>query len=177
MTSEHTLNEFMSEYTGEQSKRADMIMQKYTVLSKEYQSQAKNFKEKHAEVEQAENQLESDRAKYEAALPPERRLTALRKRLRAAEASAAKFATRVDSIQLEIDEASDRLHEAKLGLRAQKTRVSSIQADIEATELQVPPVVVGDPKKPGLVPPSRPPLQLDELYETVCEHFCLLPAT
>ncbi len=120
----------------------------------------------------AEEQLELDRARHEADLPPERRLTALRKRLRAAEAGEAKYITRVDSIQQEIDAASDRLHEAKLGLKSQQARVASIKADIEATELLVPPVATRAPQQPGLVtPPPRPPLQLDELQELTYQHF------
>ena len=50
ITSDHALNEFMSEYTGEQASRAAIIMQKYQVLSQEYQGQSKSFKEKHESV-------------------------------------------------------------------------------------------------------------------------------
>ena len=46
----------MAEYSGEQAKRAEIIMQKYEVLSKEYQSQAKSFKEKHEQVQMDEIQ-------------------------------------------------------------------------------------------------------------------------
>ena len=56
ITSDHALNEFMAEYSGEQAKRAEIIMQKYEVLSKEYQSQAKSFKEKHEQVQMDEIQ-------------------------------------------------------------------------------------------------------------------------
>lgn len=56
ITSDHALNEFMVEYSAEQSKRAEIIMQKYEVLSKEYQSQAKSFKEKHEQVQADEVQ-------------------------------------------------------------------------------------------------------------------------
>jgi hypothetical protein len=83
---------------------------------------------------QAEEQLEQVRARHEAELPPDKRLTALRKRLRIAEASEAKIEAKVNSTQEEIDAASDRLHEFKLNLKAQKTRTSAIKEDIQATE-------------------------------------------
>jgi hypothetical protein len=54
ITSDHALNEFMSEYSSEQAKRAEIIMQKYQVLSQEYQGQAKSFKEKHEQVQKDE---------------------------------------------------------------------------------------------------------------------------
>lgn len=54
VTSDHALDEFMSEYTSEQAKRAEIIMQKYQVLSQEYQGQAKSFKEKHEQVQNDE---------------------------------------------------------------------------------------------------------------------------
>ena len=54
ITSDHALNEFMAEYTTEQVKRAEIIMQKHQVLSQEYQSQAKSFKEKHEQVQKDE---------------------------------------------------------------------------------------------------------------------------
>jgi hypothetical protein len=50
ITSDHALNEFMSEYSSEQSKRAEIIMQKYQILSQEYQGQSKSFKDKHEQV-------------------------------------------------------------------------------------------------------------------------------
>ena len=56
ITSDHALNEFMSEYTAEQTKRGEIIQNKYQVLSQEYQSQAKSFKEKHEQVQADEVQ-------------------------------------------------------------------------------------------------------------------------
>ena len=38
ITSDHALNEFMSEYSAEQTKRGEIIQNKYQVLSQEYQS-------------------------------------------------------------------------------------------------------------------------------------------
>jgi len=55
-SSEKTINEFLSEFEGERAKRADMILQKYVVLSKEYQSQSKQFKSKHEEIVNSESQ-------------------------------------------------------------------------------------------------------------------------
>lgn len=43
-------NEYLSEFHSERAKTADIILQKYTLLSKEYQNQAKEFKTKHAEI-------------------------------------------------------------------------------------------------------------------------------
>jgi hypothetical protein len=54
ITSDHALNEYMSEYSSEQSKRAEIIMQKYQILSQEYQGQSKSFKEKHEQVQNDE---------------------------------------------------------------------------------------------------------------------------
>ena len=56
ITSDHALNEFMSEYSAEQTKRGEIIQNKYQVLSQEYQSQAKSFKEKHEQVQADEVQ-------------------------------------------------------------------------------------------------------------------------
>jgi len=55
-TSEQTLNEYLVDFTSEKAKIADQILQKYQVLSKEYQSQAKSFKEKHDEIKAGEIQ-------------------------------------------------------------------------------------------------------------------------
>lgn len=53
-TSEQSLNEFLVDFTSEKAKIADQILQKYQVLSKEYQGQAKSFKEKHEEIKAGE---------------------------------------------------------------------------------------------------------------------------
>jgi K+/H+ antiporter YhaU regulatory subunit KhtT len=55
-TSEETLNEYLVDFTSEKAKIGDNILQKYQVLSKEYQSQAKSFKEKHEEIKAGEVQ-------------------------------------------------------------------------------------------------------------------------
>jgi hypothetical protein len=44
------------DFTSEKAKIADQILQKYQVLSKEYQGQAKSFKEKHEEIKAGEVQ-------------------------------------------------------------------------------------------------------------------------
>jgi hypothetical protein len=127
--------------------------------------------ESQEDIAEAEEELERERVKNEAALPPARRLAALRKRLRTSEASVAKYAARVESIQDEIDTAADRLHEAKLGLTAQKARTDAIQADIDATEKLIEPTVTQEALRPGLVRPARAPLQLDEHLECIHQHF------
>lgn len=53
-TSDETLNEYLVEFTAEKAKIGENILQKYQVLSKEYQSQAKSFKEKHEEIKAGE---------------------------------------------------------------------------------------------------------------------------
>ena len=115
---------------------------------------------------QAEEKLEQVRARHESELPPDKRITVLRKRLRVAEASEAKLETKVQSIQEELDAAADRLHEAKLGLRAQKTRTAAIRADVQATETLLPrDSEDADESKSGRK--SRTPMTLDEHLECV----------
>lgn len=53
-TSDETLNQYLVEFTAEKAKIGDNILQKYQVLSKEYQSQAKSFKDKHQEIKASE---------------------------------------------------------------------------------------------------------------------------
>ena len=46
--------EFTSEYNVERAKSAEVMQQKFKVLSKEYQQQSKNFSQKHQEIRDAE---------------------------------------------------------------------------------------------------------------------------
>jgi hypothetical protein len=116
---------------------------------------------------QAEEKLEQVRARHESEMPPDKRVSILRKRLRVAEASEDKLATKVQSIQEELDDASDRLHEAKLGLRAQKARTEAIRADVQATEALLPrgSEDADDESKSGKK--VKMPLTLDEHLECV----------
>ena len=53
-SNELTRTEMLTEYQQAQTKRAEIIQQKYQVLSQEYQSQAKQFKTKHEEISKNE---------------------------------------------------------------------------------------------------------------------------
>ncbi len=117
-----------------------------------------------ADIVKAEEELERQRSLQESALPPDRRLAALRKKLRAAEASVAKFEVRVDEISKELDDTADRLHEARLGLQAQQARTRSIQSDIDSTERLIEAPADKKALKPGLVgaPPLPAQMKLDD---------------
>jgi hypothetical protein len=125
-----------------------------------------------ADIERAEAELEEQRTKHEATLPPEKRLNNLRKKLRSSEASIDKLEVRVMDIQTELDSTADRLHDAQLGLRSERARASSIQQEIEATEKLIEPAPGrAAPLKPGPQPASRTPLQLEEHLECIYQHF------
>ena len=106
----------------------------------------------------AEEKLEQVRAQHESEMSPDKRLGILRKRLRVAEASEDKLVTKVQSIQEEMDAAAERLHEAKLGLRAQKARTEAIRADVQATEALLP---SGSDDADGETERVKVPLTLD----------------
>ena len=79
---------------------------------------------------------------------------------------------RVDEISKELDDAADRLHEARLGLQAQKARTAAIQTDIEATEKLIEAPAGSTALKPGLVgSPSRAPMKLGEFLAGIQEFF------
>ena len=125
-----------------------------------------------ADIEKAEEELERQRALQEAALPPDKRLAVLRKKLRTAEASVEKFEVRVDEISKELDDAADRLHEARLGLQAQQARTEAIQNDIAATEKLIEAPAGRTALKPGLVGAlPRAPKQLGEFLAGIQEFF------
>ncbi len=112
----------------------------------------------------AEEKLEQVRAQHESEMSPDKRLVILRKRLRVAEASEDKLVTKVQCIQDEMNDAADRLHEAQLGLRAQKARTEAIRADVQATEALLP---SGSDDADGGTKRVKAPLTLDEHLECV----------
>lgn len=50
ISTEEITNQYLSEFHAERSQNAEGILQKYTMLSKEYQNQSKEFKTKHEEI-------------------------------------------------------------------------------------------------------------------------------
>ena len=115
--------------------------------------------------------LAADRAKFEAELPPDRRLTHLRKRLRAAEAAESKQEVRVRSAEQALVAANAALQEARSGLRERKREVGEIKGAIEATELQIPPKP--EALRPGLVQGTsvKKPFGIPELIEMLFQAF------
>ncbi len=115
--------------------------------------------------------LAEDRAKYEAELPPDRRLTHLRKRLRTAEAAEAKHEARVRSAEQALVTANANLQEARAGLRERKREVGEIKGAIEATELSIPPKP--EALRPGLIQggPAKRALGVPELLELLFQAF------
>ncbi len=114
-------------------------------------------------VMEAKQSLAAERAKQEAELPPDRRLVALRKRLRIAEASASKHSVRVQDCEQQLVQANTKLHDAKVQLREQQAEVKHIQEAIEATELALPPQ--GAPLPVGPVARPKPEPQIEDLIE------------
>lgn len=51
---EQVTNQYLSEFHNERSGNADVILQKYNMLCKEYQNQSKEFKTKHDEISVSE---------------------------------------------------------------------------------------------------------------------------
>ena len=115
---------------------------------------------------EAREALAAAQAQQEAEMPPERRLTALRKRLRAAEAAENKQTARVQAAEEELVTANTKLHDAKLGLREKKEEVLHITAAIEKAELDIKPA--GPPLRPGRV--ERPPV-IEDLMEMLFQAF------
>lgn len=54
VSSRLSLENVMEDHYDQQTKKAENIVQKYTLLSGEYQSQAKQFKQKHEEIKESE---------------------------------------------------------------------------------------------------------------------------
>ena len=52
---EQVTNQYLSEFHTERSGNADVILQKYNMLCKEYQNQSKEFKTKHDEITLSES--------------------------------------------------------------------------------------------------------------------------
>jgi len=50
ISTEEITNQYLSEFHAERSQNAENILQKYAMLSKEYQNQSKEFKTKHDEI-------------------------------------------------------------------------------------------------------------------------------
>ena len=50
ISTEEITNQYLSEFHAERSQNAEAILQKYAMLSKEYQNQSKEFKTKHEEI-------------------------------------------------------------------------------------------------------------------------------
>ena len=119
---------------------------------------------------EAKGSLAAARAEQEAAPPPERRITALRKRKRAAELGAEKQAVRVQGLEQELIACNLRMHDARLELRAQRDTVTKIQSELEAAEPGVMPKA--PPLQPGRVDAGgqRPPVIAD-LMEMLFQAF------
>lgn len=60
MSTEDITHQYLSEFHKERSANADAILQKYTMLSKEYQNQSKDFKVKHDEITKQEQEKRVD---------------------------------------------------------------------------------------------------------------------
>ena len=59
-STEEITQQYLSEFHSERAQNADAILQKYTMLSKEYQNQSKDFKTKHEEITVQERQKRAE---------------------------------------------------------------------------------------------------------------------
>ncbi len=115
--------------------------------------------------------LAEDRAKFEADLPPERRLAHLRKRLKTAEMAKDKQEVRVRAAEEALVTANHTLQEARATLRERHKEVGEISGALEATELQIPPKA--ESVRPGPYPagPVRREYEFPELLELAFQSF------
>lgn len=60
ISTEEITNQYLSEFHAERSQNAENILQKYAMLSKEYQNQSKEFKTKHDEITVQEQNKRQD---------------------------------------------------------------------------------------------------------------------
>ena len=60
MSTEEITNQYLSEFHQERSQNSEAILQKYAMLSKEYQNQSKEFKTKHEEITIQEQNKRAD---------------------------------------------------------------------------------------------------------------------